>query len=215
VIEGAVVEPFLSPGPGRVPVRVESASDRRISIGVPTGGPQASTFTITGYGYGINITPYHHVCDSPCTLYAAPGVLSLNTTANDLSYNTDIDVPPGGARVRMRTPSRWRIFGGLMMLSGGIALVTTAVAVGVLGEDLTHLDSHLNTVHDDPTPYRVAGGVLGAAGAGLFAGGLYLLITNRRGVAEQAPLGGTGRLRLDLAPSVARGGGLLTARLTF
>jgi hypothetical protein len=161
---------FLKPGPGRVPLMVESATGKKIFVGVPIGGT-------TVIGFGMSATAHRRLCDGPCTLYVPTGNFTFNTTANDVSYDTDVDVGPRGVRLKMRTPSRGRSFGGIAMVSSGGAL-------GIIGGTLLAFGGG----RSDENSWYGAGGALLGVGVGLLAGGIYLLATNTRGIAERQDL---------------------------
>jgi hypothetical protein len=189
---------LLSHGPGRVPLEVDSASNQRISIRVRSVGAR-----VDGYD-DLEFQPNQRVCESPCTLYVPPGRFRINTSnLGGLSYNSDIEVPPGGLRVKMRTPSRWRIFGGLVLTAWGLGITGFGIAAMVFARG-----------DADPAVWYGVGGALAGGGAGMMSGGLYLLATNWPGVAARQELGGV-RRSVQLASTPIPGGGLLTAALHF
>ena len=88
------VEPTASndlrdPGPGRVPVIVESAG-AQVTVGEAFGFVPRSG--VVG----------RDLCLSPCTLYVRPGLFSLRTTGAPVPPTTQLDVPPTGLRVTVR-----------------------------------------------------------------------------------------------------------------
>jgi hypothetical protein len=164
---------LLQPGAGRVPLRIESATGKRLAVGVPVG-----TSVVNGYGY--TVTANRRLCDAPCTLYVPPGTFTFNAATPDLAYDQEVEVAPRGSALRMRTPSRGRALGGLWMLTGGLSIAVVGLTVMILGS----IDTNVGTSHSshDPTPYYAGGGALIGVGGGMFVGGIYLLATNRRGI---------------------------------
>jgi hypothetical protein len=207
------VDPLLTTGPGRVPLEVDSATERHITVSVPTGGAQG-----VGYGFGgsfsISVMSYRRLCISPCTLYVRPGLFTLNTAA-DVSYNTSIDVPAGGVAVKMHTPTRWRGIGGAMLAAGGGSLVLVGILVAAVGPVLA-LDSNGNRDAGAASGYYAGGAVTALVGAGMIGGGIYLILTNHRGVAERRELNRPSeQWQVNVAPAATRGGGTLAASLRF
>src|SRR5262249_43821558 len=144
---------------------IESATERKIRVGVPIG--------VNSVAGVADVTAHRRLCDAPCTLYVPPGSFTFNSAVNDLSYDTEIDVAPRGTRLRMRTPSRGRAQGGLFMINGGLALAAVGVTFIILGSIRGS---------NERTAWYASGGAVGGVGIGLLGGGIYLLATNRSGI---------------------------------
>ncbi len=163
---------YLAPGPGKVPVRVESTGKRQ-DVGVVEGAISAGYLSI---GYG------REVCRTPCTMYVRPGELTLHTSGPGLvAHNEALSIPPGGLAVRVRAASAWGRFGGVMLISlGAAAILTGAIMMG--------LAPVMSSTNGDDTNTLIGGGATLGAGALLTSGGIVLLVKNRSGVAEEQPL---------------------------
>ena len=173
-------EPLLQPGPGRVPLIIESATASTVHVSIPVG-------VINVYNYSI--TSNRRLCDSPCTLFVPSGrAFEFNSAANGISYDTQVDVPWRGVRVQMRTPSRARLLGGVWMLSGGLALGILGAGLIAIGGSQMHFNDMNMLVHEDDASWKTGGGILIGAGGGLLVGGIIMLSTNPRGIASRQDL---------------------------
>jgi hypothetical protein len=152
----------VEPGPGRVPLVIESAASKPIALSVPGGGDDGTT---------------QHLCDTPCTLFASPGRLELLTDP-DVELGPQ-DVPPRGMRLRLRPVSHHPYsvavltVGGITLAAGGLLLlVLTPVQVRDNERALAMPGS--DAVRFDAGPVYATGAVLLGVGLGAAAGGFVL-----------------------------------------
>jgi hypothetical protein len=170
-----------------VPLEVSSATKHHVSVGVPIGG---AIGRISGYRgpYTVQMESYERVCEAPCTLYVRPGYFRINAAVDgEDAYGTNIDVPPGGVRVKMRTPTRGRRIGGVLLTTFGGLMFATGLALLAVAPSRVALVDSTNDVGDDALFYLV-GAPLMAGSLPLLGGGIYLLVRNRSGIAERQEL---------------------------
>ncbi len=201
VHESDRVARWLHPSPGRVPVLLDAP--RPIAVGVlrlrPAIGQSSMTFDDDeGDVSQLNVNYQSRsgvvVCPAtPCRIYARPGPLRLQASGEDvLSYSADLDVPPSGVRVALRTPNvarrRW---GTLLALQGAAALVAGAVMVGIGAAQPAPpapvFPGEMPLPDHRGTYYGIGGAIIGL-GALMLVPGVVLWATNRRGIASVTPL---------------------------
>lgn len=175
-----VSDPLLTPGPGRVPLLVESTG-RELRVGEPTG---------SGTGYGTNNTVIsvqmgRTVCSTPCTLHVAPGSVPLwvqgEGQRTQLLYP---NVPPEGGAVRVRPSSAWGRFGGVLLFSTGLMAAGGGGTLLYFG--VNNRVREASAYVDRPDNGMIGGGAaLTVASVPLLVGGILLLYKNRGGIESQ------------------------------
>jgi hypothetical protein len=181
------VAPELSPQAGAEPVQIESAG-RRLKLSVIVDAAQG----VVG-NYFVHMVRYRDLCSTPCTVYFRPGESMLRVGGEGVrTAMVSLDVPRGGAKIRMRAPSAGASAAGyLLTLFGGVGLITGATVLGI-GYGL----------HSDPdASWTIGGGATLGVGAAMLGSGIALLVVNRSGVASMES-----RDRVALAPVVGPGG---------
>lgn len=177
-----LTDPLLTPGPGRVPLLVESTG-RPIRVGEPTGsGSGWSHNTVVSVAFGRT------VCSTPCTLQVSPGSVPLwlqgEGQRTQLLYAT---VPSEGGAVRVRPSSMWGSWGGWALLGAGVAFVgggATMLSLGINQRDYVD-GAYVTRNHND---LIVPGAVFVAASIPALVGGIILIYKNRGGIESQRSL---------------------------
>jgi hypothetical protein len=200
-------EAYLQPGPGRVPLQIESVGPQ-MQVGVPEA-------TGTGWvgNHVVSITLSRRLCDAPCTLYVPSGASFPITTSGPglRTATTDVDVPAGGASVRMRAPTLAKAFGAVVLLAVGAVGIGSGGALVAVGQRHQEIDHNSFKLVDAPNQGEIdGGGAMIGIGIPALAGGIALLALNRSGVESSQPLG---RVSLSVAP--ARDGVAAQATLRF
>jgi hypothetical protein len=195
-----IEQALRTPGPGRVPLRVESVG-REQSVGIALG-----RVAQPGLPAPMATTLYREVCQTPCTLHVRPGAFALWTGGNGVaSITTQVRVPHDGTRVIMRAPSAavWKTapyvaaVGGAMMMTGGM----------ILGMSLTE------TFRSD---LGVGLGITGLAVGGVAAiTGLVLLSKNPWGILRQQRLEFEPASRWSVGAAPLPGGAALAGAVQF
>ena len=173
-------EDYKHPGPGKVPVRVQSSTERQLDVGIVEGAISAGYIALV---YG------QRVCLTPCTVFVRPGEVTLHTGGEGLvPVNTSLQVPPGGLDLKFKPASRWGRAGGIMLISlGGALVVAGGTMMGLAAMDTTfNLDGTTSTSMN--TGLMAGGGGVLAGGIGLVVGGIVLVVKNRGGLVEERPL---------------------------
>jgi hypothetical protein len=155
--------PYLNPGPGRVPLQVESPDPLRVSV--------------------IGLVDQVPVCSTtPCTIYVPPGSVSLSAAGDQTDpCPFNVMVPPNGGRVTLHPASMRKRGTGVALLIAGTALGIGGAAIAGVGSTMTHdptLPGNKASYEDNSTPMYAMGGTLAAAGVGALISGIVLLSTN-------------------------------------
>jgi hypothetical protein len=194
----APIEPVLTPPP---PSAMDDApGDPYLGLSAPSYGPVVLPRPRTA-----------PLCETPCTLYLAPGAVPLHFSApGRLDAVEHLVVPHEPQRVLVRSGSTAEaaagfvlaLLGGTMAIAGSVAMV--AWASGARAPELL--------------PVSATSVVLGAVCLGV---GIPVLVLTRTGVERTGPLDEPGpraaratRVRLQLA-AVLPGGALLGTAVTF
>jgi hypothetical protein len=162
---------YSRPGPGRVPLLVES-----------TGRPQHVGITLAieqqGTGFESTLIMRHRdFCVTPCALYVHPGVFALHATAPGVVETTSrVRVPPWGTRANLFAPSS-TLQGAATFFAGG-ALLGGLAGLGMLGLADAFASNEL----------LYTGFITLGVSAVLLIPGIVLFVTNRRGVRALSPL---------------------------
>src|SRR6185312_14358276 len=126
----------LEPGPGRVPLVVESAGAQQ-SISLHFAG------AIRINGWGVSVTA--RICDTPCTMYLAPGAYVLQSEADGVvAARTPVTVSATGARVTLTAPA-------VGVRGGGVAFIAVGGAPNLAGVLITAILPRFASVNGDPT----------------------------------------------------------------
>ena len=201
----------LEPGPGRVPLAVESAGKQQ-SISLHFTG------AIRVNGWGLTVTA--RICDTPCTMYLPPGSYELLSEADGVvSAVTPVTVPPAGTRVKLKATSSGLRGGGVALVTiGGVAVLVGALvmAFAPLNADIIDVTSSGGTTHtDNSTPLLVGGGVTMGVGAAMIIPGAIMLAKAKGGVAEESAYDKTPNRQLQVNAGASHNGGWLGATVRF
>lgn len=165
---------FSAPAPGRVALTVESAGaalhvvvERRVTR------PPAEARTrgvVIGAGR----------CQTPCTLWVPPGVLRLRANAPGVrGTDEDVDVPEGGATLRLRAGRAALHNVGIGFVAAGATTVLATMFVALADQGIFSGTSRGSL---DLEPAAIVGAV--GVGAALLAVGIPLMLAHRNGVAR-------------------------------
>lgn len=121
-------------------------------------------------------------CVTPCTLRVPPGPVTVWTGGRGLRVTrVPVDVPPEGARVRVRAASRARLVGGIILtaVGGGTLLTFGAYAAAVYG----------SSARDDYNQFMAGlmGGMALLIGVPTLITGILLVTGAETGVERLAP----------------------------
>jgi hypothetical protein len=198
----------LAPGPGRVPLLVESAGKQQ-SISLHF----ADAIQINGWGLSVTA----RICDTPCTMYLPPGPYVLQSEAEGVvAARTPVTVSPSGGHVKLKATSSGLRTGGVLLVAFGSA--------AVLGGALTMAMSPLMTVATttvsgqqtyDGTPLVVGGGITMGVGAAMIIPGAIMLAKSKGGLTEEGTYDGAPTRTLQVNAGGARNGGWLSATVRF
>lgn len=206
---GATIEreDYLHPGGDRVPLVIESPEVvQEISETYTTG---------VGQGWGGASRPMGRaLCITPCTLYVPPSRFMITSRGRGLrTYSSQIEVPPGGVRVRLYAPSAGRFYASLGLIGGGAMFMLSGGAIALVGAMSSSFATYgsFSTVSSIGAAYEIAGGVMAAAGAAALTAGLVVLATGHNGVASRRPVGAV-TPQVSLAPTAGGMAAVLTLR---
>jgi hypothetical protein len=202
------------PGPGRVPVQVDSTNGPLL-VGTDVPIPNLA---------GVPLSIPRDVCITPCTLFLAPGLQRIRYHGGGASrLVSPVDVPESGLHLQLRAPSvgigaaavTFGAFGAAGLLTGGVTVLFGVTA----HHDAMMADPLLHSVDPSGT-LLLAGGVTMAAGAALLTTGIILGVINRAGIESVTPLDARPTARrarpaLGLAVAPTRDGGFATVGGVF
>jgi hypothetical protein len=153
---------FLLPGPGKVPVQLES------------DGPPLLIGSVTPWSAPL--------CTTPCTLHLAPGGTPLHLGGpGRLESQTILDVRPDGQRVLLYSYSRNRVaYSALGIAGGSLLALMGAMAFIPTGSD----DPSISGV----TATKAFGGIALGIGVGTLTASLLTIKRTRTGVKRIEPL---------------------------
>lgn len=201
--------PALHPGPGRVPVTLESSRGGPIGVGISAIEPRAvrpeARFTDE---VGTRL------CRTPCTLYLRPGARSLlGDVDTGFPWAVDVSVPrERGLRVRLRGHLLgYSALGGaffIMGVAGAAAGPALVVVSAIVGEPRL------------PASVMIVGGAITVVGALAIWGGLSLLgfaaprVESATAISPRAwrP---SPRPRVSIVPAIGPEGALVVSSLRF
>jgi len=203
----------LEPGPGRVPLVVESAGAQQ-SISLHFAG------AIRINGWGVSVTA--RICDTPCTMYLAPGAYVLQSEADGVvAARTPVTVSSTGARVKLKAPSSG-------VRAGGVALIAVGSAAILAGAMTMAMQPIFGTVTDytttgEPTTYNtstganliIGGGITMGAGAAMIIPGAIMIAKTKGGVAEESAYEKSPNRQLQVNAGASHNGGWLGATVRF
>lgn len=161
------------PGPGRVPIVLESVGTR-VSVGESMGA-------LTGWNARVPLA-HQELCFTPCTLYVRPGLFPLFVGGDGIVPTiVRLDVPPTGLRLRLRSP-RTAMIGGMLAVEVGALLTAT------VGLDLLIFQPRSSATGPDPGWEAAGWTLIAAGGIGLIADFVGFGLALRNGVASSSPL---------------------------
>jgi hypothetical protein len=173
------VAPFLSPGPGRVPLKIDSSIDARIGVHPQPdlGGP---CVTVCG--------------TTPCTIYVAPGDLRLDVSgAGVVPYSTEVVVPASGARMHLSPGNAAENAAGVRLIIASIPLTIAGGVLAGVGSTFGHQPSFSGTkvtYADDRAPMEGIGGAMVGVGVGALVSGIVLVAKGHSGTETMQSLDG-------------------------
>jgi hypothetical protein len=170
---------FLAPGPGRVPLEVDSSVAARIGV-----HPQPD---LGG--------PCIPVCAStPCTLYVAPGDLRLDVSGEGVvAYATEVVVPASGARISLKPGNAAESAAGTRLIIASIPLTIAGAVLAGVGSTMGHEPSFSGTklsYSDNRAPMEGVGGAMVGVGVGALVSGIVLVARSHSGSESLQPLDG-------------------------
>ncbi len=147
-------------------------------------------------------------CETPCTLHLRPGFHTVWMGGRGLRATVvPLEVPPEGARVRVRAVSRGRLVGGIILTAlGGTMLLGggTLAAVAYFGSP----DDEYNQLMA-----AIMGGMALFIGVPSLVGGVVMLSDTETGVESVRPVAAPTPWTLGVAP--LRGGAMAGVTVTF
>jgi hypothetical protein len=202
----------LEPGPGRVPLVVESAG-RQQSISLHFAG------AIRINGWGVSVTA--RICDTPCTMYLPPGGYVLQSEADGVvAARTPVTVSTTGGRVKLKAPPSG-------VRAGGVALVAIGSAAILAGAMTMAMEPIFGTVTDYSAPgdstYNttsganmiVGGGITMGLGAAMIVPGAIMIAKTKGGIAEESAYENAPNRQLQVNAGASHNGGWLGATVRF
>jgi hypothetical protein len=201
----------LRPGPGRVPLVVESAGKAQDLSLVADG--------IKVNGFGLSLSA--RVCRTPCTLYLQPGLYTLLSEGGGLvSARTEVNVGARGGRLRLKAVSSSGRVAGIVLTSLGAAAIlagASTMLVVPFDEDIVTTDISIGEQASfDPRPLYIGGGIAMGVGAAMIVTGAVLIAKAKGGAQDEesnAIPRPTRSLQVDAGPM--RGGGWVDASIRF
>ncbi len=152
---------LLRPGPGRVPLRVESDGAPQ-NVGIGVWGRRREALAV--------------VCTTPCTMYVFPGIFPLYTGGPNVRPTVQ-PVMVTGAGVTVLAHA-----GSPMNRALGVAMIPLG-AIGMLASVVLMLDP------PGPSSSPAVGGLLGLGSVAMIIGGAVMLRNARPGLTYVGPVG--------------------------
>jgi hypothetical protein len=189
------------PGPGRVPIVLDSIG-ARLALG---------TFNDVVHWSSRTPMPHQEVCFSPCTLYVRPGLFPLYIGGDGIVPGiARLDVPASGMRVHLRSPRTAAMVG---LLVGTVGSILSSVA----GIEMVVFAPRDAVTHRYDDGWRNAGYTfIGLGVVALVANLVGIGFAVRQGVASSEPLAPSNvlpSLRIGVMPE--RDGATVGASVRF
>jgi hypothetical protein len=155
--------PYVTPGPGRVALQVDSSVPAHISVSQwPEQVPVCGT--------------------TPCTIFVPPGEVSLSASGAEIDpCPINLTVPQVGGKVTLHPASPRRRSSGVALLIAGTTLGLVGATIAGVGTTMDHEPNFSGTkvsYQDDSVPMEAIGGTIAGFGVGALVSGIVLLATN-------------------------------------